>query len=132
VEAAAAVRREEGMAAAAALSHAGDEGSGIASCCTVDGLIKIQRRIKKRVTMRGQSLALISSYVGAFGYLHTPRPGSTDAVAQRLVDWSEVGTSHAVQGSLMNQPQLIRKKKILVSTRPGSPEHNNRAAGTCQ
>ena len=38
---AAAERREEGMAATA-LSHAGDESSGISSCCTVDAILKFQ------------------------------------------------------------------------------------------
>jgi len=50
--------------AATALSHAGDEGSRISSCYTVDGPIKIHGRIKngRRGPMRGQSLVLISSY----------------------------------------------------------------------
>ena len=51
---AAAERREEGMAATA-LSHAGDESSGISSCCTVDAILKFQLIFfwKKRDIIRG-------------------------------------------------------------------------------
>jgi hypothetical protein len=47
------------------LSHARDEGSGIASCCTacMDGPINIQQRIKKRVTWPNERTELGPHFV---------------------------------------------------------------------